>query len=437
MKFNKILVLGAIATLGLSSCKNNEEFPFVGSQTGTMSLAVDYKAPSATRSSEETKDFPVEVHSVNVPGFEVLKYDRADQVPSQLTLPVGTFYATAHTPGILNKVMETPYYMGVDTFEIIKDITTQSVITCRMVNSSIAVSFIDNFEEVFTSWSVSVTDNDEVVLNYDNLTYGIKPPVKYVKFKENTEYIYVNFVGKTNTGFDIRDSKKLSKVNFELDEQYEDDSKYFSGGESIVLKFKAVESNDGTIEGIGLIADVTFEESDTTVNMEITDVLPEDGGEEEPGDDPSDPNDPGEGGENNPDAITLTLPSNMVVDALTDPSLGDTYIAAAAGIKSITVRIESNSEEMMGALADLGVSYEGIDFVNNGTEVVGNESMVSLFTDLGQTLSVPSLGDKEYTFPIGNFFFFLSMLPGDHTFMLTVTDVDGNSRDGQLTLTVE
>ena len=435
MKFNKILVLGAIAALGLSSCNNNEEFPFIGSQTGTMSLAVDYKAPTATR-AVDAKNFPVEIHSVDVPGFEVLRYDRADQVPSLLTLPVGTFYATAHTPGILNKVMDSPYYIGVDTFEIVKNITTQSVVLCRMANSSIAVSFIDNFASTFVSWSVSITDNDEVALNYDNETYGIKPPVRYVKFNENTEYIYVNFVGKTTTGFDIRDSKKLRKVNFELEEQYDDDSQYFTGGESIVLKFKAVESSDGKIEGIGLTADVTFEESDTTVDMEITDVLPEEDGEEEPGDEPNEPNEPGEGGEGNPDAITLTLPADMVVTALTDPSLGDTYIAATNGIKSVKVKISSTRDDMLGALVDLGGAYKGLDFVN-GTEVVGCEGLVSLFSDLGQTLNVPAEGDTEYTFPIGNFFIFLSILPGEHTFMLSVTDMDGNTKDGQLTLTVE
>ena len=437
MKFNKILVLGAIAALGLSSC-GNEEFPFIGSQTGTMSLAVDYKEPTATR-AVNAMDFPVEVHSLNVPGFEVLRYDRAGLVPTQLTLPVGTFYAKAHTPGNLDKVMDAPYYMGIDTFEIVKGITTHSTVMCRMANSSIAVSFINGFENTFATWSVSVTDNDEVALNYDNETHGINPPTKYVKFKENTEYIYVNFAGKTTTGFDIRDSKKLSKVNFELEEQYDDDSRYFSGGESIVLKFKAVESTDGKIEGIGLTADVTFEESDTTVNMDVTDVLPEDGGEEEPGDeptDPSEPTDPGEGGEDNPNAVTLSLPSDMVVTALTDPSLGDTYIAAENGLKSVKVKIASTSPDMMGALVDLGGAYEGIDFVN-GTEVVGCDGLVSLFSDLGQTLNVPAEGDTEYTFPIGNFFVFLSILPGDHTFMLTVTDMDGNSKEGQLTLTVE
>ena len=63
--------------------------------------------------------------------------------------------------------------------------------------------------------------------------------------------------------------------------------------------------------------------------------------------------------------------------------------------------------------------------------------MVGLFTDLGQTLTVPSEGDTEYTFPIGNFFTLLAFLPGEHTFTLTITDLQGNTKNGVLKLTVE
>jgi hypothetical protein len=73
----------------------------------------------------------------------------------------------------------------------------------------------------------------------------------------------------------------------------------------------------------------------------------------------------------------------------------------------------------------------------NGAEVVGNQNMVSLFETLGQSLAVPSQGDTEYTFPIGNFFTLLAFLPGEHTFTLTITDMQGNTKDGLLKLTVE
>ena len=90
----------------------------------------------------------------------------------------------------------------------------------------------------------------------------------------------------------------------------------------------------------------------------------------------------------------------------------------------------------MSSLADLAGNYDGVDFAT-GAEVVENQNMVTLFGDLGQTLAVPSEGDKEYTFPIGNFFTLLAVLPGEHSFTLTITDMQGGTKNGKLKLTVE
>ena len=125
----------------------------------------------------------------------------------------------------------------------------------------------------------------------------------------------------------------------------------------------------------------------------------------------------------------------MTVSASTDPALGDTYIAADAGIKSIKVSIASSSDEMIESLGDLNSNY-GVDFVG-GAEIVENQNVVQLFTDLGQELTVPNSGDTSYTFPIGNFFMLLAFLPGEHTFNLVVEDMNGNKKNGVLTLTVE
>lgn len=98
--------------------------------------------------------------------------------------------------------------------------------------------------------------------------------------------------------------------------------------------------------------------------------------------------------------------------------------------------MSSTSEDMISSLQGLSENYNGVDFIN-GAEVVGNQEMVRLFGDLGETLPVPAEGDTEYTFPIGNFFTLLAFLPGEHTFTLTITDMQGNTKDGILKLTVE
>ena len=214
-------------------------------------------------------------------------------------------------------------------------------------------------------------------------------------------------------------------------EGYDDDSENFGGGNAIKINVKPTESTEGNVTNIVINADVTFPETNDTVNVDVVDVpifKPDSGSD-------TDPDNPDTGDE----AITLTLPADIAFPYMgasgVDKSLGDTYIAATAGLKSIKVSIESTSEDMVSSLNDLTSQY-GVDFVN-GAEIVGNQSVVALFNDLGQSLSVPAEGDKEYTFPIGNFFDFLQVLQGEHTFNLTVTDMNGETKGGKLKITIQ
>lgn len=427
MNISKILLFGAFATICLSSCMN-EVFPTLNSQTGSMSLRVDNLKPSATR-AVETDNFPVTIYTAsnNQP---VQSYDKASLVPNKITLSVGEYYATSHTPGKLEKIMNYPYYSGSETFSILANINTVTTVICRMANGSFEARFSDDFVSAFKDWTVSIDDGSSSAIIYDK-SHGQRPPITYMTFEAGVEILNVNFIGTTQEGNRITATNKLTKK--QASEQYDSDHTHFSGGDAIVLVFNPVESTEGDITGITLTADIRFEESEESFEMEVEDNVSsgdtpggEEGGEE--GDDT-----PGGGDDT---AITLNLPDNMTVSATTDPSLGDTYIAAGNGIKSIKVKMSSTSEDMISSLQDLAVNYEGVDFLA-GAEVVDNQKMIKLFSDLGQTLAVPAVGDKEYTFPIGNFFVLLAFLPGEHTFDLIITDMDGNTKDGVLKLTVE
>lgn len=427
MKMNKILMLGTIACLGLSSCMN-EDIPSSSSVQGSISLNVDYLVPSTTR-AVETKDFPVAVYELE--GNKVFaEYEYASQVPAEITMPVGLYYATAHTPGNMDKIMSNPYYQGVDTFEILKDIKTISTVVCRMANGSFTIRYSQDFTSAFSDWQITIDDGSESALIYTKEKDGLNPPTMYIDFAKGVKEMNFTFVGTTVDGNRITSANNLTKK--QAAEKYDSDTEFFSGGDAIVIDLKPTESMEGKITGIEVKANISFEESEGNFEMEVEDKVtdsdtPGEGGEETP-------DTPGEGGD--PNAIVLTLPADMVVNEDTDPSLGDTQIKAVNGIKSVSVKVTSTSEDMMGALVELGGAYEGIDF-ENGTEVVGSVGLVALFSDLGQELSVPAEGDKEYVFPIGNFFPFLVILPGDHTFILSVTDMNGNTKDGQLTLTIE
>lgn len=428
MNISRILLIGSIATVCFSSCMN-EEFPTSDSQQGSMSLTVDNLKPSSTR-AVETADFPVAIYSMNTKEA-IASYNKASLVPNKIVLSVGEYYAEAHTPGNLDKIMSYPYYLGRDSFEILANITTYSKVICRMANGSFTVLFTDEFAQAFTDWSVSIDDGTTTAIIYTK-SQGQEPPVTYMTFEEGVEVLNVNFTGITKDENRITASNKLTKK--QASEQYDSDDTHFSGGDAIKIVFNPVESTEGDITGITLNADIRFEETDEDFELEVEDNVTsggEEGGDTPGGEEGGDT--PGSGDEN---AITLNLPNDMTVSATTDPSLGDTYIAAENGIKSIKVKMSSTSEAMISSLQALALNYEGVDFLA-GAEVVNNQNMITLFDDLGQTLTVPAIGDKEYTFPIGNFFALLAFLPGEHTFDLIITDMDGNTKDGVLKLTVE
>lgn len=432
MKISKILMLGSFISLCLTSCMN-EEFPDSNSRQGSMSLNVDQLEPTSTR-AVSTADFPVAIYSLE-DNKEFASYEKASLVPNKILMSVGNYYAEAHTPGKFEKIMNTPYYAGRDTFQILQNINTVSTVVCRMANGSFTVKYTETFLEAFASWTVSIDDGTQSAIIYTRDKDGIAPQTLYLRFEEGVEVLNVNFVGTTTSGNRISASNRLTKK--QASEKYDSDTEYFSGGDAIVIIFNTVESTEGDITGVSVNANISFEESDESFDMEVEDNVADDGGNE-PGEGGDEPGEGGDepGGDGGSEAIVLTLPADMVVNEETDPKLGDTHIEAVNGIKSVRVKVTSTSEDMLGALTELGGAYKGIDF-ENGTEVVGSEGLVALFSDLGQELSVPAEGDKEYIFPIGNFFPFLVILPGDHTFILTVTDMNGNTKDGQLTLTIK
>lgn len=421
MKLQNTLLAGAIAIAALSSCCNEDAFDAM-EQTGKMQLAVDIAKPQARATSEVT-DFPVIIY--NAAGTQVASYNTVADVPANVTLEVGNYNVESHTPGSISKKMAAPYYKGVQDVEILKDITSQVNVLCKMQNSKITVNYSDEFRNVFSTWEITVNDGSETALSFTNSSTSNST---YWYFGEGgVESLKVNFRGVTTTGASIASSYILTKD--QASESYDDDRKNFGGGDAITLNFNPTESTEGNITSITINANVTFTETNETVDIEVVDKPGFNEGGGTGGEDPN----PGGDDET---GITLNLPGDMSFSASTvpDKSAGDTYIAAENGLKSITVSLASTSDEMNEQLGLLNEGY-GVDFIN-GAEIVGNQNVVALFASLNQPLDVPAEGATEYTFPIGNFFNLLVILPGEHTFNLTVTDMNGNTKSGKLKITI-
>lgn len=419
-----LLFLGALSVVALSSCvSENMDLDKIGKEMGSMELNVDIVQPQ-TRAVTEVSSYPVVIYDAE--GNQVESYNTVNDVPSKITLSVGNYSVESHTPGGIENPMSYPYYKGVQKVEILKGITSAVEVVCRMQNSPITVSYDEDFTDVFASWEITVSGGTRTALSFTNTSSTA--PVYWYFGEDGVKELIVNFRGTTQEGSTVVARNTLTKD--QTDTHYDNDRENFCGGDALTLNFKPVETTEGTISSITINANVTFTETNETINVIVVDKSHMD----DPGNEPGGGDEPGGN-----DKITLTLPSPISYPlfgaASVDKSLGDTGIACEDGIKSITVKVESTSADMLASLSDLKTQY-GVDFVG-GAEIVENQNVVQLFNDLQQPLSVPTQGDKNYTFPIGNFFGLLQVLQGEHTFNLTVTDMNDEVKTGKVVITIQ
>ncbi len=419
MKNNKTsLLVGALSVVALTSCVS-ENLDFGNDEMGVLALSVDIAQPQS-RAITEVTSYPVVIYDAE--GNVKFSYNSVEEVPATIRTGVGNYTAESHTPGGLEKKMSYPYYKGTKNFEILPNTKSEVEVTCTMQNSRIVVNYNGDFMDVFTSWEITLSDGDGAALSFTNTSSSA--PVYYWFGEDGAEELTLNFRGTTADGSTVVARNTLTPS--QASSGYDNDQENFCGGETLTLNFTPAESEDGSISSVTINANVTFTETNETVDVVVVDKSNMD----DPGNDPTPGPGPGDDG-----GIILNLPQNMTVNAATDKSLGDTYIKCDNKIKSIKVAIVSTSDEMIESLNDLNTNY-GVNFIS-GAEIVDNQSVVQLFNDLNQPLSVPSLGDTDYTFPIGNFFGLLGFLSGQHTFNMVVEDMEGHTKNGVLVLTVE
>ena len=422
MNIKNSLLYGALSVVALTSCvSENVELDNIGKEKGVLELNVDIVKPQS-RSTSEVDDFPVIIYDAE--GKQVASYNAVADVPSKITLGVGNYKVVSHTPGVIRKKMSYPYYNGSKDVEILKGITSPVNVLCKMQNSIISIGYDDDFKSVFASWEITLSDGSETALSFTNTSST--SPTYWFFGEEGVEELTVNFRGTTKEGSTVVARNTLTKD--QADESYDDDRANFCGGDALKLNFKPTESTDGTVSSIVINADVTFTETNENINVVVVDKTNMDDPGNDPGNDPQ-PN----------DKITLTIPAPVTLsgdDAATaDPTSGDVVMYAENGLKSVMVKVNSSSAEMMEQLGAVAEGYDGVDLVN-GCEVVGNQGLVAFLGGLGKTITVPAQGDKNYTFPVGQFYLFLGILPGAHDFVMTVTDMEGNKKTGTVKVTI-
>lgn len=415
-RFNIIALSLLTAAAGLTSCELNKDL--FGSDSnkqdsGALEVSVSVKQPGATRASgtTDTSLYPVKIEGTSTN----LDYASVSAMPASITLPVGDYTVSSHTPGSLDKKMDTPYYAGSALMTITKDITTTTTVTCKMKNSRVKLNYGTDFLSNFQSWTITVDDGSATALSYDSSDKS--PKEIYWTFEENTvTSLTINVRAKTTAGNTVSESRSFKKSN--ATEKYDDVTDYFAGGDAIVINMGTVASSTGTITGITINTNITFENHDEIVEIPV--------------DDGTTPVDPGDPDDNTP---TITLPADFSYkagDASSRPSSANAVFNTPAGLKSAVVVISTTSSDFRTTLAEVNMGGNLL----TGVELVGNSSFDDLFSSVGLEDKAPVAGATQYTFPVGAFFMFLDMYPGEHKFDITVTDNNNATVNGSLTITV-
>lgn len=436
MKFTHIITLGTAAMFFLASCEMKNEL--TGSltnkaDTGTLELGVSIKQPvSQTRadvSDIDTNTFPITVKGTSTGVDTIVRnYNTLAEMPASITVPVGTYSVSSHTPGTLEKQMTQPYYAGDTEVTVTKDITSSVNVVCRMANSRIQMNYGDDFKKAFSEWTITIDDGSEMALSYTQ--ENLSPEAVYWYFGENVTAIKVNITAKTTTGT-VTQRQTFRKAD--ASENYEEVGDNFTGGDALQINMGTVESATGTVTGITINTHITFE--DESESVEIPTI------EDDDKDEPEEPTPgPGKG------AVTLDLPDDVTYSMSEEeenggaaPASADAYIASEAGLDKIVVTITAGNDGFQAILADLTMDGQSFLAENGGVDLIDNADFGNLVDTVGST--APKDGDTSYTFPIGAFFTFLDMTgatdPGkQHEFHITVTDKNGETANGVFKVTI-
>lgn len=438
MKLFNIISISALMACTFSSCELKKELisDFDESyEMGALELDVTVKQPvsnSRAESTVATNNFPVVIQGTSE-GIEDVKkeFNKVDEVPESILVPVGKYKVSSHTPGELEKRMDAPYYKGDTDISVTKDVETTADVICKMANSRIQINYGDDFKSAFSEWAITIDDGSSTALVFTQEEEN--PAPVYWLFEEDVTAITVNITAKTIEGNTVRDRRVFTKSD--ASEDYEDVGDAFTGGDAIEIDMGTIESSTGNITGITIEANITFENHEE--NVEIPTIDEDDEGDiDEPENPDTDP-DPTPGD----DEVTLNLPADVTysISAGNAPSNADAYIASEAGLDKIIVTIVAGNDAFQAILVNLTMDGQSFLAENGGVDLIDNADFGELVSTVDS--HAPTDGCKEYTFPIGAFFTFLDMTGAtdsgkSHEFHITVTDKDGNEASGVFKVTI-
>lgn len=421
--------------MALASCVSEDINKVAGKDSGRLELEVEAQLPMKTRADMYTvTNFPVTIYQEDGT-TRVESYDAVSAMPAQILLPTGNYVLEAHTPGVMERIMTAPYYIGREPSVIQKDVVTQSTITCKMANTSVTVNYDQDFLDLFTSWTITFDDGQDQALSFTN-SDGTAPATLYWSLGENVSQLTVNFRGVNRDGT-VTASNTLTKS--QATETYDGESINFGGGDAIVVNFSPTEATSGYVT-IGITASIFgLDAEEVAAVVEIVDngtFTPDDGN-----DNPNPGDDPNTGGDEIPtdgspyficpalaNGETIQLYYDEDEDALMPvPGTPQTTIQVFTpkGLKSLKVSIAGGNRGFSGATASM-----------QDLEIIGSTDLAGIFAEV-EGAELPVQGQTEYSFPVYAFYPQIALFGKTdagkaHEFFMVCEDMEGNIKSGTL-----
>ena len=420
MKTNILSILAAGAVmLGAVSCDDKWTPPTteegsvdLTSLSVNMSDAEKVSSAVVSRATVDLSDYIVTV--TDRTGAQPAKTYTYGAMPEVLTLPVGDYTLSVKSHEVQKAEWERPLYEGTKDFSITQGKISQiGVVTCAFASLKVTVDFSDDLLAVLgDDVKVTIIANDEGLIDF---TPG-ETRAAYFAVLEGSNTMVAHFEGTVDGTYTSEDPP-CTNVEAGV---YQKVSYRSKQGPDIPEQTGGVNPGGITLDTEVIAVDI---DGNVQVGEDVLDPSDRPGQEEskEPVDpiDPVDPVDPEE-----PKATECKVSeasTNLKLDEVNTAreGFGDAIVTIKSenGIKNLIVTIDTDQLGFEAALADLFLD-KPFDLAYPGE---AEANLVALNLPVGHQV----IDQTSVDFNITDFVPMLLAFPGNHNFILSVTDNQG------------
>ena len=424
-------ILSIAACVALTSCNDDTWTPgttAAGNGEGLVSLAsidvdVDNDVAVVSRAEVSTDAFLVGINSTD---GSVKRSYTYGSMPEVITLPAGEYTVSVKSHDVKDAEWDAPYYVGSADFSVTTgQITEIGTVFCKFSNIKVTVKYTKELAEYLDENAhVTVTTNDHGSLDFT----ATETRSGYFAALEGSSTLVAEFTANIK-GNVINSIQTFTDVTA---------GKHYIITFSIKNGTATLPDESGTITLPGLTVDANIEHENLNGTAPVED---DNKGEsvERPGNEDWDD-------DNNTDPVTPTPPStqaititpdekckNLNLDGGVNPVVdGDTYIInihADNGIENLKVNIQSTNDgfiEAAGEMLPMEFDLAHLD-----------DTLYENLKSIGLEGNAAVLNQTDVPFDITELVPMLLIYEGTHTFVISVTDKEGNSLSKSLILQAE